>query len=560
MTRAPAWRVPALLLALYLGLALALLGGALLGGRGSFPGAGTDPAIFMWDLEWVPFALGHHLDPLVTSYIQYPAGANLMWNTSILFPALLMAPVTALPGPVTSYGILTILAVGLSAWCGALAIRRHTARWLPAAIGGLLYGFSPYMMSQALRHPQLDIAVYPPLVLLLADEILVRRRRSPLLLGTLLGAATAAQLLTGEEVLGLTALMAVIVLVALALTRRHEVATALQRALPAAAAAFASFAVLAGCPIYVQLLGPQRISGLSRVLDIYAASPGQLIDPSAMQEIAPFGHSGFIDTSVYVGVPLILLALTAVVVLRRRTVIQLAAVALGAAIVLCLGTALRVGGLHIPLPWTLITHLPMLSDAVPLRIMLFGYLALSLLVAVSLDAALGHADVRLRRAGAVAVVVALLPLFPSLPYPTGRFAIPAFFTDGSTAQIGGPGSVLMTPYLGVEPLVWQAASGMAFRTEQGLVFVPGSGLPHWSAPDDALGTELTALGTGAQSAPATLSPSMRETYLADLRAHGVTSIVVGPSAGEAGVVRFVTELTGRSGQSSGGVVVWSQLP
>jgi hypothetical protein len=560
VTRAPAWRVPALLLALYLGLALALLGGALLGGRGSFPGAGTDPAIFMWDLEWVPFALGHHLDPLVTSYIQYPAGANLMWNTSILFPALLMAPVTALPGPVTSYGILTILAVGLSAWCGALAIRRHTARWLPAAIGGLLYGFSPYMMSQALRHPQLDIAVYPPLVLLLADEILVRRRRSPLLLGTLLGAATAAQLLTGEEVLGLTALMAVIVLVALALTRRHEVATALQRALPAAAAAFASFAVLAGCPIYVQLLGPQRISGLSRVLDIYAASPGQLIDPSAMQEIAPFGHSGFIDTSVYVGVPLILLALTAVVVLRRRTVIQLAAVALGAAIVLCLGTALRVGGLHIPLPWTLITHLPMLSDAVPLRIMLFGYLALSLLVAVSLDAALGHADVRLRRAGAVAVVVALLPLFPSLPYPTGRFAIPAFFTDGSTAQIGGPGSVLMTPYLGVEPLVWQAASGMAFRTEQGLVFVPGSGLPHWSAPDDALGTELTALGTGAQSAPATLSPSMRETYLADLRAHGVTSIVVGPSAGEAGVVRFVTELTGRSGQSSGGVVVWSQLP
>jgi len=560
VTRAPAWRVPALLLALYLGLALALLGGALLGGRGSFPGAGTDPAIFMWDLEWVPFALGHHLDPLVTSYIQYPAGANLMWNTSILFPALLMAPVTALPGPVTSYGILTILAVGLSAWCGALAIRRHTARWLPAAIGGLLYGFSPYMMSQALRHPQLDIAVYPPLVLLLADEILVRRRRSPLLLGTLLGAATAAQLLTGEEVLGLTAQMAVIVLVALALTRRHEVATALQRALPAAAAAFASFAVLAGCPIYVQLLGPQRISGLSRVLDIYAASPGQLIDPSAMQEIAPFGHSGFIDTSVYVGVPLILLALTAVVVLRRRTVIQLAAVALGAAIVLCLGTALRVGGLHIPLPWTLITHLPMLSDAVPLRIMLFGYLALSLLVAVSLDAALGHADVRLRRAGAVAVVVALLPLFPSLPYPTGRFAIPAFFTDGSTAQIGGPGSVLMTPYLGVEPLVWQAASGMAFRTEQGLVFVPGSGLPHWSAPDDALGTELTALGTGAQSAPATLSPSMRETYLADLRAHGVTSIVVGPSAGEAGVVRFVTELTGRSGQSSGGVVVWSQLP
>ena len=565
--RSGSWRAPALLLAVFLGLALAMFGRGVFGGVGSFPGSGTDPALFMWDLEWVPFALGHHLDPLVTTYIEYPSGANLMWNTSIVFPALVMAPVTLLWGPVLSYGVLTVLAVSLSAWCGALAVRRFTARWVPAAVGGLLYGFSPYMVAQALRHPHLDITVYPPLALIIGHELLVRRRRSPLLLGALLGVASAAQLLTGEELLALTVLMVAIVLATLALLRSREVGSALRRAGPAAAAAAASFAVLAAYPLDVQLFGPQRVTGRFWVLDIYKAGPREFVQPSALQWIAPFGRLGWVDTSVYIGVPLILLTVGTVVWLRRRAIVRVAAVALVAAVVLALGDRVQVGGVAVPMPWALVEHLPLVADALPIRMMLFGFLALAVLVGVFLDAGLGLGDARLRVGAALAALVALVPLIPSLPYPASRFAIPAFFTDGQAAGLSQAGSVLLTPYAvvdsGVEPLLWQAVSAMSFRTEQGLAFVPTvppSSRPHWGAPQDALGTELTILGSGARLAPASLTAAQRQAYLVDLRAYDVQSVVVGPSPGEGQVARFMSELLGRPGVSTGGVVVWYHLP
>ena len=49
---------------------------------------------------------------------------------------------------------------------------------------------------------------------------------------------------------------------------------------------------------------------------------------------------------------------------------------------------------------------------------------------------------------------------------------------------------------------------------------------------------------------------MRATYLDDLRAHGVTTVIVGPSQGAAQEVRLMTELLGRAGVKTGGVTVW----
>ena len=54
-------------------------------------------------------------------------------------------------------------------------LRRYTT-WIPAAfIGGLLYGFSPYMVGQGEGHIFLMLAPVPPVMFLLLDEILVRQ-------------------------------------------------------------------------------------------------------------------------------------------------------------------------------------------------------------------------------------------------------------------------------------------------------------------------------------------------------------------------------------------------
>jgi hypothetical protein len=73
---------------------------------------------------------------------------------------------------------------------------------------------------------------------------------------------------------------------------------------------------------------------------------------------------------------------------------------------------------------------------------------------------------------------------------------------------------------------------------------------------DPLGQELSALGDQGEPAPATLSPAVRATYLGDLRAHAVTTVIVGPGPGSAQVALLMAELLGRPGTSTGGVTVW----
>jgi hypothetical protein len=68
----------ALALVLFLALAVAALWPGLFTGHDTIVGNTGDPSIFIWSLQWLPFALSHHLNPLLTDYLHYPTGANLM--------------------------------------------------------------------------------------------------------------------------------------------------------------------------------------------------------------------------------------------------------------------------------------------------------------------------------------------------------------------------------------------------------------------------------------------------------------------------------------------------
>src|SRR5919108_2303585 len=88
------WRVPVqpLFLVAFLGLAMWLLAPAWSSPTTTALGGGIgDSAIFMWFLRWIPFALEHGHDPLVAHHLNYPDGVNLMWNTSLVLPGLLLA-------------------------------------------------------------------------------------------------------------------------------------------------------------------------------------------------------------------------------------------------------------------------------------------------------------------------------------------------------------------------------------------------------------------------------------------------------------------------------------
>jgi hypothetical protein len=550
----------ALALAILVGLAVAAMWPGLFTGHNTIVGNAGDPSLFIWALQWTPFALSHHLNPLVTDYLHYPSGANMMWNGSIIFPALVLTPITNLFGPIVSYNVMALLGMSLSGWCAYLAVRRYSERWISAMAAGLLYEFSPYMASQITEHVHMFIAVLPPLLVIFADEILVRQRRRAWLIGGLLGFAAAAQLMTGTEMLTISVGMAIPALITLVIIFRAQVRERLRYALRAASWALASFVVLAGYPLYILVLGPQRPSGALEGYGYYVARPESFLIPDNLQLLS--GPTTAFDSSVYIGVPLLILAVVVAIRMRRLPVVMASAVTVACAMVLALGGRLTFHGLatRIPLPWLIPAHLPVIESLLPVRLMVAGYLGLALLVAIFLDRVL-ETPLRTRIVGLAAAVVALVPLIPTLPILSTRLEIPAFFTDGSAQRLPPTGSVLMTPYgnhyADDPPELWEAMSGLAFKTQLGSLYTPGPEDGHLIGPDtDPLGIELNALGDYHHPAPSMLSSSARVTYLSDLRAHAVTTVIVGPSPGAAQVEQLMTELLGKPGTSTGGVVVW----
>jgi hypothetical protein len=526
-------------------------------------GGDGDPAIFLWFLRWVPYALAHGHDPLVTYHLNYPDGVNLMWNTSLPLPGLLLAPVTSAWGPVLSLNLLLVLAYGLSAWCAYLAIRRFAPGHLAAAVGGLVYGFSPAVRAQS-HHLHMSLAFLVPLMLLALHEILVRQRRSPWLVGAGLGLMAGAQLLIGEELLAMTALLgfALFLLVVLCNLRR------LRERWAYAAKAFAAALVLVSAivvwPLSAQFGGPQRIYGdiqqNNRSNDLQSfilpGRPQALTWDGAGELVARFAGGN----SAYLGLPL-LLALVVLGVRRRSSpVVRIGLILMAVAAVLSLGPTLLVGGRDtgIPMPWAFFEDLPLLPSLIPARLAQLTALFAGLLLAVFLQAVWAEGGWR-RPAAVVVALVVLLPLWPSSTVPAEEVATPAFFTGPAIRSLprDSVALVLPWPYRGRSlAMTWQAEAGLWFRMPGGYFIGPAGDnrQPRFDAIPSAGSTTLVRIYAGRS--PPRLTGPRRRVLARDLVRWRVGSVVVGPMPNQAAMVGFLTDLFGQEPQLVDGVYLW----
>ena len=131
---------------------------------GSF---GADQGFFSWSLvHWVETLIGNQA-PFLTDRIDAPQGFNLAWATTIPGPAILLAPLTAVAGPLASYNLLAIAAPALAAWTAYLLCRHITRSALAAIVGGWAFGFSSYMLGQTLNHVNLALVWALPLIVLM---------------------------------------------------------------------------------------------------------------------------------------------------------------------------------------------------------------------------------------------------------------------------------------------------------------------------------------------------------------------------------------------------------
>ncbi len=217
-----------------------------------------DPRLNTWTVAWTPFALSHGLNPFFSHWVNVPFGANYAANVAIPLLALLASPITAIWGPVA--GVNFLISFSFFACCvGGYCFVRHWTTWRPAAFaGGLLYGFSPYVVAAGTGHIHTMFVALIPFIFIVLDEIFVRQRYSPRLLGVLLGLLVILQYFVASEVLATTAIVAAITAVLVALCNVHAVRDHVLRALPAIGIGLGIAVVVLAYPVAFSLFGPQH--------------------------------------------------------------------------------------------------------------------------------------------------------------------------------------------------------------------------------------------------------------------------------------------------------------
>jgi hypothetical protein len=552
-------------------------------------GYGPDPPFFVWALGWFPFALTHALDPLVSTYLDYPAGINLMGSTSAPLLGLVLAPVTAAWGPIVAYNLAITASLALSAWCAFLLCARLVRSRVASAIAGLIYGFSPFMVGHSLGHPHLVAAVFPPLLFLVLHDLATGPVRHPVRTGALLGLIAAAQFYLSEEVLAMEALAVVLgAAVALALfpTEWRRRLTNCLRPMAVGLAVGAAFIAL---PLAVQFFGAQHVARAVNPGGFYVSDLLGFIIPTRMAWLSPAAAAQVSERFTgnpaewgsYVGLPLLGLSIWVSMREWRRPLVRFVALLGMLLALLSLGPTLHVGGIVTAIPtvilgvafllvggqvrvlpvllafvgsWAALAAAPVVSEILPARLMVLVFLLLAVLMAIFLDSTRWRA-MRPRLAAGLATAAALLALVPAMPVTTTPFAVPGFFQGPLQGRIPQGRVLLVAPYAYAwddVAMIWQSASGMWFRMPEGYGTVPG---PSLNAPSTPLADLMTDIDRGR--AYAGMTSQSRELLLADLRRWKVEAVVVGPMAHQADMVRFFGDLLGAPPELVGGVYLWS---
>lgn len=564
-----------LVLAAFLLITLALFRDAWAAPRQRWVGLPGDPPLVMWFMRWMPYAIGEGLNPLFSRHINYPDGVNLMWNAATPLPALVMAPVTLALGPIVSFNVLSTFSVAGSAWSAYLMLRRYVKARAAAIVGGLLYGFSPFMIGHVTAgHPHMPLALTPPLMVLLLHEILVRQRRSAWTMGALLGAVAAAQLFTSAEILASEVVVATLALVILVVSYPRHVVSRVRHALHALGAAAGVGTALTAVPLAFQFFGPQRVNGgaiwgpeifVNDLLAFVIPTSNQQLSPAWTQTITGRYSNACCpaEWDAYLGAPLLLLAVAATALLWSRGIVRLAGLLLAAIGVLSMGPHLHVDGLvtSLTLPAYIFQRIPLLENMFPARLMVHGYLMAAILVAVTFDVAL-RGSVTVRRFGAAAVAVALVPLVPTLRVPATTAVIPEFFTSSAVDRLATDEVVLVAPFARdtstADAMLWQTYAGMRFRMPEGYALGPNAEGRYSFLPiPTLLSTTMGEIQGGRP--PPDLDQKTRETLRRDLERYEVRSVIVGPMGARDRMVAFFVDLLGRPPEQVGGIDLWEEV-
>lgn len=535
-------------------------------------GSGTlDPGLFIWFLNWTPFALTHGLSPFRTTYLDAPIGISTMWNTSVIALGVLFAPVTLTLGPIVTFNLACILGPPLSAWTASFWLRRYVAT-VPAALGGLLFGFSPFVLAESRAgHLMFTWLVLVPVILMLVEDLLWRAPRPIWPQAPLLGVVIAVQLLISTETLLIVSMFCAGVALALALRNLQAARRRLHVLVPAAAVALGVSLVLCAWPLFEIFGGDRAIRQPVQKLGAIGGSPAMLVGASSALLFhtgnGPKGHLTMVENGMYIGWPLIaLLALATVLLVRRRGVLIAATTVVAAIALQIYGSHWHIASFEVRSPLGFLQdRVSLTRDILPGRFAIAMWIGITWLFAVALDYAMKRVHGSWRAVAVVVAVACLIPLIPADQEPTNAVAsTPALFTTSLREIIPQGATVMIAPmatvgYNGAQ--LWQIKAKMRFRQVGGYALhaFGSKGSPsYYPYPKMLRRLFMINFFTGEPYARK-LTADRLDTARRELRETHASLFMVGPSpTGTARQLEIAEKLLGRPpDRKVGGVAIWT---
>ena len=436
----------------------------------------SDTYLYVWSFEWMHHAVSNGMDPFFTPLVYAPQGLDLAWVTTLPGPALLMLPVTSRFGALVSVNLLMIAAPALAGWAMYLVCVRLTARFWPSIAGGALFAFSPYIGQHMRAHLNLVLIFFVPLAAYLVIrrvDLSMGRVRFTILLALVL----AGQLSSSLELFAtLTFFGGIAYLGALVLAPKM-VRIRLAWTIPLLIVSYAGAALIT-LPIVRNVLSqPEpssfRIERLNTadLLSFVVPPPPARIGGAAMTSISSRFLASPQDNTAYVTIVLLVIPVLFLIRFRRHAWAWGLVASMLLVAALSLGSQLHIGGqpFDVPMPQSIMDHLPFIQHALPERFPAYLYLALGVITAIWLAQASG---IRAWwRYALVALGLALMTLNLSWePNYHGVYPVPPFISEGDFHRYLAPDeNVLVVPRILGGDLGLQAAAEMQFRLARAYV-------------------------------------------------------------------------------------------
>jgi len=446
----------------------------------------TDAGVYVWAMEWWPHAIAHGLNPLHSDLIYAPEGMNLAHGALVPAAGLIMAPVTAVAGPLFSFNLAMFLSPVLAAFFAFLLCRRLTSDFWASLFGGWVFGFSTYMFGQLAGHLNLVLVFLVPAMVHLVLRGLageVSRRR----LAVLLTGALVLQFLFSVEVFATFTLFAAIALAAGWLFGGQEDRRRLRATVVPIGLAYAGALIVMAPYVYYLLkpgalpVLPERTGQFSNDLLGFVV-PTQITHVGGLRFLSTTNAftAGFVEGAAYLGLPLLLLALLGARRGHGHVEAKVLAAMLGVAMLLSLGAHLHVrGSSSLPLPWAAVNHLPVFGQMLPARFVMFASLAAGLL------AALWLAQGRARVLGWLLALLSVATLWPAVgrDYWQSRLGVPDFFAGSAWRDELRPRDTVLVLPVGIagQSMLYHAETGLGFRMASGYVVPPEASDPYKQA-------------------------------------------------------------------------------